>query len=94
MVFGNCRAFPHPLVPRFRPLYGSHHQASYLDLPMHLWHFSVFQGIGNTLVRFLVTDPSRGEKGIYTHGKIYAEIDISKGLPDQIILKVGDFLWT
>ena len=59
-----------------------------------LWHFSVFQGIGNTLGRFLVTDPSRGESCIYTYDRICAEIDIRKGLPDQINLKVGDFHWT
>ena len=64
------------------------------NLPAHLWHFVVFQGIGDTLGRFLATDTSRGEKGIYTFGRICAEIDISKGLPDQIILKVGDFYWT
>lgn len=64
------------------------------NLPAHLWHFAVFQGIGNTLGRFLATDTSRGETGIYTYGRICAEIDISKGLPDQIILKVGDFHWT
>ena len=34
------------------------------NLPAHLWHFAVFQGIGNTLGRFLATDTSRGEKGI------------------------------
>ena len=50
-------------------------------------------GIGNTLGRFLATDPTRGEKGIYTLGRICVEIDMSKGLPDQINLKIGDFLW-
>jgi len=31
------------------------------NLPAHLWHFVVFQGIGNSLGRFLDTDISRGE---------------------------------
>ena len=52
------------------------------NLPAHLWHFSVFQEIGNALGRFLASDTSRGEKGIYTYGRICAEIDLSKGLPD------------
>jgi len=68
------------------------------NLPAHLWHFAVFQGIGDTLGHFLATDTSRGEKGLYTYGRICTEIDISKGLPDQIILKVGTSigrkLWT
>lgn len=64
------------------------------NLPMHLWHFAVFRGIDNSLGCFLDTDTSRGEKGIYTFARICAEIDISKGLPDQIILKNGDFHWT
>ena len=34
------------------------------NLPTHLWHFSVFKEIGNTLGRFLATNPSRGEKGV------------------------------
>lgn len=64
------------------------------NLPAHLWHFAVFQGIGDTLGHFLAIDTSRGEKGINTFGRICAEIDIRKGLPDQIILKVGDFHWS
>lgn len=64
------------------------------NLPAHLWHFAVFQGIGNSLGRFLDTDISRGEKGLYTYARICAEIDISKGLPDKINLKTGDFHWT
>lgn len=98
MVLGYNRAIPHTLVPKLRPLYDNHYQAPCLvrlpNLPTHLCHFSVFQGIGNTLGCFLATDPSRGEKGIYTYDKICVEIDISKGFPNQIHLKDGDFLWT
>lgn len=98
MVLGHSRFIPHPLVPRFRSIYSSHHKLPIWvrlpNLPAHLWHFAVFQGIGNTLGRFLATDSSRGEKGIYTFSRICAEIDMSKGLPDQINLKIGDFHWT
>lgn len=61
------------------------------NLPAHLWHQAVFEGIGNSLGRFLNTDYSRAEQGIYTFARICAEIDISRGLPDQINLKIGDF---
>ena len=64
------------------------------NLPAPLWHFYVFQGIGNTLGCFLATNPPKGETGIYTYGRICVEIDISKGLLDQINLKFGDFHWT
>ena len=64
------------------------------NLPANLWHFAVFQGIGNSLGHFLDTDTSRGEKGLYTFARICAEIDMSKGLPDKINLKIGDFHWT
>ena len=64
------------------------------NLPAHLWHCEVFEAIWNTLGHFLATEPSRGLKGLYTYGRICAEIDISKGLPDQIILKFGDFSWS
>ena len=61
---------------------------------MHLWHTSVFIAIGDTLGRFLAIDNSRRDNGLYTYSRICAEIDISKGLPDQINLKIGDFHWT
>ena len=96
MVLGNNRAIPHPLVPKLQPFHDIHYQASYLGQASKFtcslkWHFSFFQGIGNSLGRFLAMDPSKGEKGIYTYGRICTEIDISKGLTDQINLKFGDF---
>ena len=54
----------------------------------------MFEGIGNKLGRHLATDTSKGEKGIYTFVRICSQIDMSKGLPDQIVLKIGDFHWT
>ena len=64
------------------------------NLPGHLWHPSVFQGIGNSLGRYVAIDPLREYQGLYTYGRVCAEVDISKGLPDQINLKIGDFVWT
>ena len=54
----------------------------------------MFQEIGNSLGRYLNIDTSRGEKSIFTFSRICAEIDIRKGLPEQIIVKMGDFHWT
>jgi hypothetical protein len=64
------------------------------NLPAHLWHISVFLAIADTLGRYLAVDSSWKENGLYTYGRFCAEIDISKGLPDQINLKYGDFHWT
>lgn len=64
------------------------------NLPAHLWNFVVFEAIGNSLGRYLSTDADRGLKGMYTFARICAEIDLSKGLPEQINLKIGDFHWT
>jgi len=58
------------------------------NLPAHLWHASIFIAIGDTLGRYLATDTSRKENGLYTYGRLCAEIDISKGLLDQINLKI------
>lgn len=54
------------------------------NLPAHLWHLSIFQGIGNTLCRYLIIDPLLEYQALYTYGRICVEIDISKGLPDQM----------
>eukprot|EP00253_Pinus_taeda_P028504 PITA_28504 len=64
------------------------------NLPAHFWHFIVFLAIGNTLGHYLDIDTSRKVIGLYTYSRQCAEIDISKGLPDQINLKFGDFHWT
>lgn len=49
-----------------------------LNLPAHLWHIYVFLAIGDTLGRYLAIDSSRKENGLYTYGRMCAEIDISK----------------
>jgi len=64
------------------------------NLPAHLWHVSVFLAIAETLGSYLAVDSSRRENGLYTNGRICAEIDISRGLADHINLKYGDFHWT
>lgn len=39
-------------------------------------------------------DSWREHQGLYTYARICVELDLSKGLPDQIILKINDFVWT
>lgn len=64
------------------------------NLPTHLWHTVVYRAIGNTLGSFIRGDFWRETKGLYTYARICVELDLSKGLPDQIILKMNDFVWT
>lgn len=64
------------------------------NLLAHFWDFFVFLAIGNTLRRYLAIDTSRRENGLFTYGRLCVEIDINKGLSDQINLKFGDFHWT
>lgn len=64
------------------------------NLPAHLWDFAVYKCIGNTLGSFLMGDYMREQQGVYTYARICVELDLSKGLPDQINLKINDFVWT
>lgn len=64
------------------------------NLPAHLWSTRVFKAIGDTLGSFLSGDFGRESKGLYSYARICAELDLSKGLPEQINLKINDFVWT
>ena len=62
------------------------------NLPAHLWHFAVYKAIGNTLGSFIMGDYWRENKGLYTYARICAELDLSKGIPYQINLKINEFV--
>lgn len=64
------------------------------NFPAHLWHLAVYRSIGNTLGCFLMGDSWREHQGLYTYARICVELDLSKGLPDQINLKINEFVWT
>lgn len=64
------------------------------NLPAHLWHGVVFKAIGNTLGSFIMGDFWQEHKGLYTYARICAELDLSKGLPEQINLKINNYVWT
>lgn len=64
------------------------------NLPIHLWTDQVLAGIGNTIGRFIKWDTQRLEERIFTYARICVEVDLSKGLPDQIQLKHRQRSWT
>jgi len=60
------------------------------NLPLPFKHPKVIEYIGNTLGKFKKIDNERTTKGIFTFVRICVEIDLSKGLPDHILLKHKD----
>lgn len=62
------------------------------NLPTHLWSTRVFRAIGDTLGSFISGDFWRESKGLYSYARICVELDLSKGLPEQINLKINDFV--
>lgn len=64
------------------------------NFPAHLWSTRAFRVIGDSLGRFLHGDLWRESKGLYSYARLCAELDLSKGLPEQINLKINDFVWT
>lgn len=64
------------------------------NLPIYLWRTEVYRQIGNTLGCFLMGDFEREYQGLYTYARICVELDLSKGLPEQINLKIKDTVWT
>lgn len=64
------------------------------NLPAELWSTRVFRAIGDTLGSFIRGDLWRESKGLYAYARICVELDLSKGLPEQIDLKINDFVWT
>lgn len=56
------------------------------NLPLHFWHEGVMEGIGNSIGKYVKTDLERIDERIYTFARICVEVDLSKGLPDNIRL--------
>lgn len=63
------------------------------NLPAHLWNTRVFRAIGDTLGSFIHGDSWQVSKGLYSYARVCVELDLSKGLPEQINLKINDFVW-
>ena len=64
------------------------------NLQLHFWHHKVLTGIGNSLGKFLEIDADRVTKGIFTFARIYVDVDLSKGLPDHILLLHNNQQWS
>lgn len=63
------------------------------NLPAHFWDQKTLACIGNSFDRYIKMDTQRVEDGIYTFARICVEVDVSKGLPNRIILKHKDRSW-
>eukprot|EP00253_Pinus_taeda_P007922 PITA_07922 len=56
------------------------------NLLLHFWSKQVLEGIGNSIEKYIKTDLERIDERIYTFARICVEVDLSKGLPDNIRL--------
>jgi len=56
------------------------------NLPLHFWSERVLEGIGNSIGKYIKTDLERIDERLFTFARICVEVDLSKGLPDNIRL--------
>eukprot|EP00253_Pinus_taeda_P023327 PITA_23327 len=63
------------------------------NLPLHFWHERVLEGIGNNIGKYVKTDLERIDERIYTFARICVEVDLSKGLLDNIRLVYKQQNW-
>jgi hypothetical protein len=59
-------------------------------LPFHCWGDEVLKSIGDTLGKFI--DRAEPKSNMYSCARIYVEVDLEKGLPEAIKLRLDD--WT
>ena len=64
-----------------------------IDLPLHFQSTQSLEVIGNTTWKFLKIDIDRAKLGLATFARICVEVDMSKGLPEKIILKWKNYKW-
>ncbi|KAH9308074.1 hypothetical protein KI387_035985, partial [Taxus chinensis] len=60
----------------------------WVRLSLHFWQ--ALEDIGNVLGKFLKADQAKEAAGLRSFARFYTEINLSKGLPDKIILKLGN----
>lgn len=58
-----------------------------LNLSMHLWRDSIFETINNAISDFLYIDSNTTDIFYLTHAQILVEMDVSKGLLENIFLE-------
>lgn len=64
------------------------------NLPLHLLHPKVLEGIENMVGRYIKLDTQRIEEAISTFARICVEVELSKGLTDCILLTHNNQCWT
>ena len=88
--WGRAGCFITPWTPKFDPLHASVTitpvWVRLLNLPLHFWSGETLRDIGNSLGKFVVADIDWAKKGLATYARICIEVDLSEGLPEQIIL--------
>jgi len=63
------------------------------NLPLHFWSERVLEGIGNNIGKYIKTDLERTDERIYTFARICVEVDLSKGLSENIRLVYKQQNW-
>ena len=59
------------------------------NLALPFWHLLVFKDIGNALASYLKHDFKYPQQGLFTYAQICVETDLSKGLPERMVIKHG-----
>lgn len=63
------------------------------NLPLHLWHDSLLEEGGDALGDFLMVDDESSGILHSTYARILVEINVSKGLPAEVLLKSSKGSW-
>lgn len=91
--FRGCKLFISPWFPDFDPNTMVVTKMSVWvrlpNLPLHFCHKAVLTDIGNNLGKFIKIDQTRYGQNLFTYSWICIEVNLSRGLPDKIILKHG-----
>jgi hypothetical protein len=59
-------------------------------LPFHCWGDEVLRSIGDSLGKFI--DRAEPKSGMFSCARICVEVDLEKGLPEAIKLKLDDWI--
>jgi hypothetical protein len=65
----------------------------FLDLHLSFWHSLTFKDDENDLCSYLKYAMKHIVQELFTYAQIYVDIDLSKGLPHIMVLKLGNFKW-
>ena len=63
------------------------------NLPLHLWNFTTFTSIGNTLGKYYCISPNTFECFKATFDRICVQMDLSQGFLAKLIFTNKDYKW-